>query len=267
MPADRRVDAAVREIYAWLATVIENVRAGLAADPGRAQKPANFTEAMLSSRDAEGKPFTDEVIFANGLTMLLAGEDTTAYTLAWAIHHLCDEPSAAAALRKEADTVLADGAVPTDLEQANRLAFALAVANETMRLRPVAPAPFYEPNVDVILGGIAVPKGTTIIVPTRMATRDPARFESPGEFLPNRWIAGDTGGRTHDASVHVPFGSGPRMCPGRALALLEMRIVLAAIYKTFDVERVGAGADVREHMAFTMSPVGLRVRVRRRAGV
>ena len=71
----------------------------------------------------------------------------------------------------------------------------------------------------------------------------------------------------HDAAAHIPFGSGPRICPGRSLALLEMRVVLAALYRNFDVARVGATTDVKEVTAFTMMPVGLRVRLTRRPAV
>ena len=264
LPQDRRVDRAVEDIYAWLSSIIDQARASLASDPSRAAKPANFIEAMLAARDAEGKPFSNEVIFGNGLTMLLAGEDTTAYTLAWAMHHVCDRPAAAEALRREADAILGDAPVPADIDRANRLAYALAVANEAMRLRPVAPAPFFEAIRDVVIGDVAVPKGTTLIALSRVATRDVNRFDSPLEFMPERWTRGEAEGKPHDPAVHVPFGSGPRMCPGRALALLEMRIVLAAVYRTFDVERVGASADVREVAAFTMAPSGLRVKLRRR---
>ena len=54
----------------------------------------------------------------------------------------------------------------------------------------------------------------------------------------------------------MPFGGGPRLCPGRTLALLEMKVLLAMLYGTFDVERDGRGEDVRERYAFTMSPGG-----------
>nr|UXE45513.1 hypothetical protein Hi04_10k_c4996_00024 [uncultured bacterium] len=267
LPADRRVDRALREIYAWLVSVIGHARAGLAADPARAEKPANFIEAMLVARDAEGRPFSDDVIFGNALTMLLAGEDTTAYTLAWAIHHLCDAPAAAAALRAEADAVFEGASLPAEIDQVGRLAYALAVANETMRLRSIAPTPFFEPNRDVVIGDVAVPKGTRIITVARVPARDAAYFDAPAQFLPERWLDGLGNGKRHDPSVHVPFGSGPRICPGRTLALLEMRLVLGAIYKNFDVERVGSSADVRERLSFTMSPTNLRVKVRRRARV
>lgn len=62
----------------------------------------------------------------------------------------------------------------------------------------------------------------------------------------------------------MPFGSGPRLCPGRTLALVEMKVVLATLYKNFEVERYGRTDAVRENFAFTMSPVGLQVRLRHR---
>ncbi len=264
LPADRRLDRALREVHAWLTSVIDGARRRLAADPERAGKPANFIEAMLSARDAEGRPFTDDVIFGNALTMLLAGEDTTAYTLAWAVHHLCDSPSAAAALRKEADTVMGDAEVPADLEHANRLTYAVAVGNEAMRLRPVVPIFSFEPLEDVVVGDVAIPRGTPIVMLSRIATREAARFDRPLEFAPERWVEAGAGGKAHDAAVHVPFGSGPRICPGRTLAILEMRVALATIYKSFDVERVGSTAEVTEVLAFTMAPRGLHVRLHRR---
>jgi cytochrome P450 len=219
---------------------------------------------MLAARDAEGRPFTDDVVLGNALTMLLAGEDTTAYTIAWAMHHLCEAPGSVAQLRREAESTFGERSVPADLDQAGRLGYAAAVANESMRLRPVAPIPFFEPTVDVVIGGVAVPKGTNVVYVARASTLSRAHFDSAEAFRPERWLDGGGAGKAHDASAHTPFGSGPRICPGRSLALLEMRVVLAAVYKAFDVERVGASADVKELLSFTMTPVGLRLRLRRR---
>ena len=89
---------------------------------------------------------------------------------------------------------------------------------------------------------------------------------APAAFRPERWL-GDPGapGGAHDPAAHLPFGSGPRICPGRSLALLEMKVALALIYKSFTVTREGSADSVREAFAFTMSPSGLRIRLARRA--
>ena len=76
---------------------------------------------MLASVDEKGKPFSDGVIMGNLLTMLLAGEDTTAFTLGWAIHQLCDSPKWAAEIRREADAVISPAPVADTLETANKL--------------------------------------------------------------------------------------------------------------------------------------------------
>lgn len=263
-PRDREVTRTMRELRDWLQGLVAPARERLAKDPDRAAKPPNFLEAMLVARDDDGKPFDDDVIFANAMTMLLAGEDTTAYTLAWCVHHLLESPRDTGALRAEIDEVMGGARVPVDLESVNRLAFAGAVANEAMRLRPVAPLLVLEAITDAAIGDIAMPKGTLAMCLLRPAAKDEANFAEPDAFLPARWLP-DAGIAPHDAGAHQPFGSGPRICPGRTLALLEMKLVLATIYQSFEIERVGPRTAVRERFAFTMNPVGLEVRVRRRA--
>jgi cytochrome P450/nitrite reductase/ring-hydroxylating ferredoxin subunit len=263
--ADRRVDRAVAELREWLRPRIDEARSRLATDPNRAQNPQNFLEAMLAAHDAEGRPFPDEVIFGNALTMLLAGEDTTAFTLAWAMHHLCDAPEAVAQLRNEADTLLADRAVAGGMDSAARLEFAGAVANEAMRLRPVAPALLLENTRAVTLADVAVPAGTWLALLTRPPVLQDRNFTAAAQFRPERWLDGHGGtGAAHEAGAHMPFGSGPRICPGRSLALLEMKVILSAVYKAFELERVGGAEDVGESFAFTMSPRGLKVKLHRR---
>jgi cytochrome P450/nitrite reductase/ring-hydroxylating ferredoxin subunit len=260
-PADRRLDRALAEIRTWLEQLVADARTRLAADPKRAQYPSNFLEAMLSARDETGRPFADDIVFGNLMTMLLAGEDTTAYTLGWAVHQLCDSPESVAALRAEVDAALGDSGVPDDFESATGLAYAGAIANETMRLRPVAPMLYLQANTATTIGDVQVPAGTAVAVLTRPPAVDERHFERPRAFVPARWIEANG---THEPSAHIPFGSGPRLCPGRTLALLEMKVVLATLYKNFDVVRDGAASDVKERFSFTMSPVGLRVRLRRR---
>jgi cytochrome P450/nitrite reductase/ring-hydroxylating ferredoxin subunit len=263
LPRDRRLDRALAEVRAWLGELVVAERARLAAEPGRAEKPSNFLEAMVSARDDEDQPFSDDLIFGNLMTMLLAGEDTTANTLGWAVHQLCDSPESVMELRREADEHLGTSDVAGDIETANKLAFAGAIANETMRLRPVGPILLLEAKVEAVVGDLLVPAGTRVFVLSRPAACDPDHFDEPHAFRPRRWL-GETAG-THDVSAHIPFGSGPRICPGRGLALLEMKVLLSMLYKNFDVERVGGPEGVREKFEFAMTPVGLKVRLRRRS--
>ena len=265
LPSDRRLDRALKSVRAWLGGLVDDGRARLKAEPDRAHRPANFLEAMIAAVDEEGQPFADDVIMSNLLTMLLAGEDTTAYTLAWAVHQLCDSPEWATEIRREADEVQGSTPVAEDIDIANRLVRANAVANETMRLRPVAPVGLLDANVDTALGDFVIPKGTTVAVLLRPGAIDPERFIEPHAFRPERWI--EDGLQPHDVAAHIPFGSGPRMCPGRSLALLEMKTLLSMLYKGFDVARVGHAGDVTERLGFTMSPSGLKVRLQPRSGV
>jgi cytochrome P450 len=217
---------------------------------------------MLSAVDEEGLPFSDDVIMSNLVTMLLGGEDTTAFTLAWAVHQLCDSPRWPAELRKEADAEFGDAGIAADIEVANRLDVASAVANETLRLRPAAPFTVLTAKVDTTLGDYLVPAGTGVAALMRLPALDSAHFADPLAFRPERWLDEPPG--PHEVKAHIPFGSGPRMCPGRSLALLEMKTLLSMLYKSFDVERVGDSKEVTELFGFTMSPAGLRVRLKSR---
>ncbi len=261
-PSDRRLKRALVNVRAWLGELVAEARARLKTEPERAQKSSNFVEAMVMTRDENGSPFSDDVIMSNLLTLLVAGEDTTAFTLAWAIHQLCDSPQWASEIRREADEIVGATVVAGSHDVAGRLVCAGAVASETMRLRPVGPISFADANVDTSLGDFIVPKETAVLALLRPAALDRANFFDPLAFRPERWL--DDSIRPHNVSAYMPFGSGPRMCPGRSLALLEMKTLLSMLYKNFDVERVGASADVSELYGFTMSPAGLRVRLRTR---
>ncbi len=264
LPAERRLERAVAEVLGVLRGFLGETRARLAADASRAARPETFLEAMVLARDEAGRPFTDGQILGNAIQILLGGEDTTALTLSWAVHELCDRPDVVAALQEEADRVLEGEAVPADFEAVARLEIAGAVANETMRLRPVAPLLLLDANEDVVLGDLSLRRGQTVALLLRPAAVDGRNFGEPWAFRPERWLSPGPG-LAHEPSAHVPFGSGPRLCPGRSLALVEMRVGLATLLGSFTPERVGTRDEVRERFAFTMGPEGLRVRLRRRS--
>jgi cytochrome P450/nitrite reductase/ring-hydroxylating ferredoxin subunit len=262
LPRDRRLEKAFADLRGWAEVLVEAARARLAADPTGARAPANFLEAMLVARDELGRPFSQDIIFGNLLATLAAGEDTTAHSLSWAVHHMCESPPAVAALRQESDRLLGDAPMPADVDAANKLAWAGAVSNEAMRLRSVSSLLVHEANAATTLGDIRVPARGWVIALTRPAARDAENFVDPHSFRPERWLGGVTG--AHEPAASIPFGSGPRICPGRSLGLLEMKLALTTLYKNFEVERVGAPSAVREALSLTIYPVGLKVRLKRR---
>lgn len=263
LPRDRALYRALRELRGWMSTIVEETREALAEDPERA--PANFLEAMLTATDDAGSPFEESVILGNALTMLFAGEGLTGNTLAWAIHELCDAPEAVAKLRAEADRVLADHAFPPDFTTTEALRYADAVTHEAMRLRPVAPFSVLEALRDTALGDLDLRAGEVLIcLNRRPATRDEVT-PNPSAFLPERWLDASPEAAAKLDAVHMPFGSGPRICPGRSLAFLETRVVLSLLYRNFEVERVGSADDVHGRFRFAaVEPHGLRVRLRAR---
>jgi cytochrome P450/nitrite reductase/ring-hydroxylating ferredoxin subunit len=264
LPSDRALDRALAEIRTVQQRLVSETHARLASRAAGDDEPRDFIEAMLLARDEDGQPFGDDVVYGNMMTMLLAGEDTTAHSLAWVVHYLCDHPQVVARMRAEADAALGQERTPGDFENAQRMPYLDAVASETMRLSPVAPFLGLEANEEMVIDDVLVPQGTWVDLMTRLPALDDANFGEAEQFRPERWLEERPHACPHVPSASMPFGSGPRICPGRSLALLEMRVVLATLVRNFDLERVGAAKDVREHFAFTMAPRGLRVRLSER---
>lgn len=97
---------------------------------------------------------------------------------------------------------------------------------------------------------------------------DERHFPNASEFEPQRWLVEGAAapGAGSAKRVAMPFGSGPRLCPGRYLALLEIKLAMAMLLSRFEIETVDTpdGSEAQEVMAFTMNPVGLRMRLRER---
>jgi cytochrome P450/nitrite reductase/ring-hydroxylating ferredoxin subunit len=257
LPVDHALDRAVAAVRQTIGEFITHSRERLAQDPALALHPTNFLEAMLAAQQEGEAALSDQEVFGNVFTMLLAGEDTTANTIAWMMHFMCLHPQVQQKMQQEVDAALCDAEVMDDIRLADKLGYLDAVALETMRLKPVAPVLFVEPNEDVDVDGLRVPKGTTIMLPTRYNSTAEANFAHAGEFRPERWLAVGSGSM-HDRGF-LPFGSGPRLCPGRSLALLEIKTAMSMVCRNFHLtERTDAGA-VGEVFVFTMMPTHLRV--------
>jgi cytochrome P450 len=263
LPSDRELGRALSAVNQAIDGFIASARQRLTDDPARRSAPHNLLEAMLVAADEPGSGIDDAQVAGNVLTMLLAGEDTTANTLAWCIWLLHGHPQALQRATAEARGVMAGGG-PVTLEHLARLDYIEACMNETMRLKPVAPMLPLQALKDTQVGGVAVPAGTVVISLLRHDSVDDAHVPEGKAFKPQRWL-GEGGLSAASAKrISMPFGAGPRMCPGRYLALQEMKMVLLTLLTRFDIESVGTadGSEPAERLMFAMAPVGLRMRLR-----
>jgi cytochrome P450 len=260
LPRDRKLDRALAAVHRHIDDLIERTRRRMRDQPSDA--PRNLLEAMLATRDEPGSGITDEVVHANVMTLLLAGEDTTAHTLAWTLSFLCADPHLQARLNAASTEVLGAARVCPAFEDLKRLELFEFVAHEATRMRPIVPLLFLEPLADVVLGGVALPAGTPVIFVLRPAMLDDAHFGDPHRFLPDRWAAGHGRVQPHDPRAYAQFGAGPRVCPGRHLAGVELRLVLSMLARNFSVELAADPSTVSEVLAFTMMPSAMPVRLK-----
>ncbi|GAA3924666.1 cytochrome P450 [Amorphoplanes auranticolor] len=261
LPQDRRLDATVREIEAVVRDRFAEARERMATGAS----PANFLEALVKPIENE-QQLSDGEVFGNVATMLLAGEDTTSSTAAWALHFLAEHPEMHQRVRAEADEVLGDQQVPADPATVGRLRYAEAVVNEALRLQPVTPLVPSQSLRDVTLdhrdGKLFLAEGQLIFLITSYgARRDRVRFPDPDVFRPERWLNGKL---PAEALPFAPFGGGPRFCPGRNLAMIEATIVVSVLSRAFDLEPDHSAGPVGERTAFTSFPTNLGVRLRHR---
>jgi cytochrome P450 len=260
LPADRELDRSLAALRPALVSFMDETRERIAARPELRDAPENFLESMIAAQEKEGT-FDDGEILGNVLTLLLAGEDTTSHTMAWTIWSLATMPDVQARWAEEAREVLGEERFPSSYETVDRLPYGEAVLRESMRLKSVAPIGSAEPLADTEVAGIAMPAGTRILLLTRRAgLRDTERAP---EFVPERWLE-DGGPAAPDQKAFLTFGAGPRFCPGRNLAFLEAKTALAMIARNFELSLDPAAEPVTELLGFTMSPKGLRVRLRER---
>lgn len=268
LPRDYRTDRSKRLVRKVMFEMIHEAEALLQREPERSREPRTLLEAMLAARmsDDEATRMSDDEVAANVATFLLAGEDTTAHTLAWALHYLAHDPTIRMRAQQEADSVLADSDVAARFDDVNKLRYITAIVHETLRLRSVLPVQFLEACRDVCFDDLQVPAGTPLFLLTRSCATDAKNFAEPERFAPERWLDAERcPAHAHNARASFAFGGGPRTCPGRALALVECTLVLSMVLKKFDVEAVSDARAVREHFDFTMQPVGVSLRFTERA--
>jgi cytochrome P450 len=228
-----------RQIYA----VIDARRAD--TDAGTDER-TDILSLLLSARDEDGNAMTDEELRDELLTLVLAGHETTANSLAWAFERLVRTPAAYDRLREEVRA-------PDDPDAGAD--YVEAVIHEAMRNRPVVPITGRRVTVPWQLGEYRVPADTHILVSIALLHHREDVYPDPFAFRPERFLGVKPGTYTW-----VPFGGGIRRCLGATLAMAEQRVVLRAVARRTDLAAVDAAPERLLHRNVTMIPAqGARV--------
>ncbi|HLL22786.1 MAG TPA: cytochrome P450 [Kofleriaceae bacterium] len=180
---------------------------------------------LLLARDEDGNGFTDKQVRDEVMTLLLAGHETTANTLAWTWYELGRNSGVLARCEAELADVLGDRTVT--VEDLARMPWNLAVIEEAMRLHPPAYMTGRQAIRDVELGGHHIPSGSTLLIYIRGIHRRADYWPSPLVFDPERMLP--EAKKARPRHHYLPFGAGPRVCIGSHFALLEAQLCLATM--------------------------------------
>ncbi len=176
----------------------------------------------------DGQPITKEPIYAELITFLFAGHETTALTLTWAVYHLLRHKEVLSKLTQELDSL--DDNSPALLASAPYLK---AVVQETLRVHPIVTETLRKLNAPLELDGYNLPAGIAVAPATVLAHYNSDVFEEPEQFRPERFID-----RSYNPFQYMPFGGGHRRCIGAAFASYELAIVLGTLFKRFRFELI-----------------------------
>jgi cytochrome P450 len=198
------------------------------------------------SRLIAGGGLTDAELRDNLVTLLLAGHETTATALAWAVHELARRPDVLRRAQQAADE--------------GDDAYLEAVAKESMRMHPVIFEVARKLKAPVEVGGYRLPAGATVMPGIGLVQADPAHHPDPDEFDPTRFL-----GAPLPANTWIPFGGGVRRCLGAGFSLMEATAILREMLRSYDLRPDRARPERSTPRNVTLAPArGARVVATRR---
>ena len=255
---DKILDQSLKSIEKVIYEFVDDAKKRMEENPKLRAQPSNFLEALLvENKDAN---FTDEEIYGNVFTMLLAGEDTTSNSLSWTIFYLAQHPEIVTKIREEAKDAYGNKDVPGTYENIELLKYANAVVQEAMRLKPTTPQLYLEANEDVVVNNVSILKGTNIILQNKVAQTEEGYFSNANAFEPERWMVSECPmHKNHSPNVMRAFGGGARYCPGMHLSKSEMIVLTSTLCKHFNFKLEVKPEEIRERFEFTMYPENLKV--------
>jgi cytochrome P450 len=190
---------------------------------------------LLLARHEDGSPMSDAEIRDELLTLLVAGHETTATALSWAMERLTRHPEKLERLRDEVE--------------AGEEEYLTATIQETLRLRPVIVIVLRRLTEPVELGGYELPAGVSIAPSIHLIHRDPEIYPEPERFLPERFLDNPPGTYTW-----IPFGGGVRRCLGAAFAQFEMAVVLRELVRRREITPANPASERPFRRAITETP-------------
>jgi cytochrome P450 len=218
---------------------------------------------LLEARDDDGSGMDPKQLRDETMTLFIAGHETTAMALSWAWYLLATHPETMQKLHHEVDTAL-QGRLPTLRDLAN-LPYTDMVLKEAMRLYPPAPGVSRQATEDVQIGDYLIEKDVMVSLSFYAMHRSARYFENPEMFNPERFS------KENEANIpryaYLPFSSGPRVCIGNMFAIMEARLILAAIAQRYDLELEAGQAIVAEQLLTIRPKHGIRMRLKQRETV
>jgi cytochrome P450 len=238
-PARRRAHAASAALHRLAAEILQACRADPTVD-------APLVHALIAATDPEtGQPLSDAHICDELVLFMLAGHDTTATTLTYAFWALGRRPDLQDCVAAEVAALGDRPLTPADLPQ---LGYTVRVLHEALRLCPPGSITPRMAMRDIDVDGYRVEAGTVAIVGIYAMHRDPALWDNPLVFDPDRFSPENSKGR--DRWQFLPFGGGPRSCIGDHFAMLEATLALATIIRRAEIRSLDA--DFPLAVPFTM---------------
>ncbi|KAJ1293515.1 hypothetical protein BS78_01G074100 [Paspalum vaginatum] len=232
--------AAVSRRDAFFQRLIDAERCRLELEDGAGAgegEKKTMIAVLLGLQKSEPESFTDDVIMSVLFSMFTAGTETTSATTEWVMSLLLNHPEVIKKAQAEVDASVGNSRL-LDADDVPRLGYLQSIVSEALRLYPAVPLLVpHESTADCAVGGYRVRGGTMLLVNTYAIHRDPAVWEDPDAFKPERFqVAGA------EEKFMMPFGMGRRKCPGEALALRTLGLVLGTLIQCFDWDIV-PGAD------------------------
>lgn len=246
----------IRRFFETRSEILDILRSELRKAKSGARGDRDDVLAMLASAHYEdGVEMSDDSRMDELFALLIGGHETTAITLAWALHYVARDPAMARKLRDELDGIFGDG--PVDAVGIERAKYLHAVIDETLRIRPVAAAVPRKTMQDLDLGGYHVPAGTNTIPCAAILHFREDLWPEPETFRPERFLD------KRPSPFHfLPFGGGSRACLGRPFAVMEMRVVLAEMVRRLDLSPGKGAATVPAQLGILAGPSdGVPIRV------